>query len=61
RYSEYIEINFSNLSKNIGWFLIERVMSRAKFSFRLLDTDKAILGIGREIIVSPEKLLDLFE
>ena len=63
-YQTYVSkkaINIIHLSKNIGWFLVERIMSRAKFSFRLTAIDKAILGIGREIIVFPENLIELFE
>ncbi|MCK6221427.1 phosphotransferase [Staphylococcus capitis] len=54
-------INKIHLARNIGWFLVERIMSRAKFSFRLTAIDKAILGIGREVIVFPENLIELFE
>ena len=54
-------INKINIARNIGWFLVERIMSRAKFSFRLTAIDKAILGRGREVIVFPENLIELFE
>lgn len=54
-------INKIHIARNIGWFLVERIMSRAKFSFRLTAIDKAILGIGREVIVFPENLIELFE
>ncbi|MFQ3844748.1 phosphotransferase [Staphylococcus pseudoxylosus] len=59
-YKQNKEINTTQLSINIGWFIIERIMSRAKFTFRLSATDKAILGIGREIIVYPHNLKDIF-
>ncbi|HAB0417282.1 phosphotransferase [Staphylococcus capitis] len=59
-YKKVKEINMKQLSINIGWFIIERVMSRAKFTFRLSATDKAILGIGREIILNPHSLKDIF-
>ena len=54
-------INKIHIARNIGWFLVERIMRRAKFSFRLTAIDKAILGIGREVIVFPENLIELFE
>ncbi|WP_145386397.1 phosphotransferase [Staphylococcus capitis] len=63
-YQTYVSkkmINNLHLARNIGWFLVERIMSRAKFSFRLTAIDKAILGIGREVIVFPENLIELFE
>lgn len=63
-YQTYVSkkiINNIHLARNIGWFLVERIMSRAKFSFRLTAIDKAILGIGREVIVFPENLIELFE
>ncbi|WP_238989617.1 phosphotransferase [Staphylococcus sp. MI 10-1553] len=60
-YSIVKPINKINLSINIGWFIIERIMSRAKYSFKLSATDKAILGIGREIILSPNKFEEIFK
>ncbi|HCT0536892.1 TPA: aminoglycoside phosphotransferase family protein, partial [Staphylococcus pseudintermedius] len=60
-YSIVKPINLMNLSINIGWFIIERIMSRAKYSFKLSATDKAILGIGREIILSPNKFEEIFK
>lgn len=36
-------------------------MSRAKFSFRLSAMDKAILGVGRQAILYPEYMQDLFD
>ena len=60
-YASKKTMNKIQFAKNIGWFLLERIMSRAKYSFRLSAIDKAILGIGREIIVFPEKLTELFE
>lgn len=63
-YQTYVSkkmINNIHLARNIGWFLVERIMSRAKFSFRLTAIDKAILGIGREVIIFPENLIELFE
>lgn len=63
-YQTYVSkkmINNIHLARNIGWFLVERIMSRAKFSFRLTAIDKAILGIGREVIMFPENLIELFE
>mgnify|MGYP000555755539 CR=1 FL=1 len=59
-YKKIKEINMRQLSINVGWFIIERIMSRAKFTFRLSATDKAILGIGREIILNPDSLEDIF-
>lgn len=59
-YTEINEINTRQLFINVGWFIIERIMSRAKFTFRLSATDKAILGIGREIILNPDSLEDIF-
>ncbi|MDG0843984.1 aminoglycoside phosphotransferase family protein [Staphylococcus equorum] len=59
-YKQVKEINKTQLSINIGWFIIERIMSRAKFTFRLSATDKAILGIGREIIINPHNFEDIF-
>lgn len=49
-------IDFNYLSINLGSFLLERILSRSKLSFRLSAIDKAILGIGREFIVSSHKL-----
>ncbi|MBA8762313.1 phosphotransferase [Staphylococcus schleiferi subsp. coagulans] len=60
-YSNIKKVDTIQLSTNIGWFIIERIMSRSKFSFRLSAIDKAILGIGREIIVSPNQLVELFD
>lgn len=63
-YQTYVSkkmINNIHLARNIGWFLVERIMSRAKFSFRLTAIDRAILGIGREVIVFPKNLIELFE
>lgn len=47
------------ISKLIGSFLIERVMSRAQFTFRLSDIDKAIVGVGRQAILYPDSVLEL--
>lgn len=44
------------LSINLGAFLLERVLSRAKLSFRLSAIDKAIMGVGREFIISNHRL-----
>ena len=49
-------IDIELLSMNLGAFLLERILSRAKLSFRLSAVDKAILGIGREFIISKYKL-----
>lgn len=59
-YKQIKKIDMRQLSINVGWFIIERIMSRAKFTFRLSATDKAILGIGREIILNPDSLEDIF-
>ncbi|MGT2947731.1 phosphotransferase [Streptococcus devriesei] len=48
------EIDGALLSSNIGCFFIERIISRSKFSFKLSAVDRALAGIGREFIVSPE-------
>ncbi|WP_416458069.1 phosphotransferase [Streptococcus thermophilus] len=52
-------IDIELLSVNLGAFLLERVLSRAKLSFRLSEVDKAILGIGREFIISKYKLTQI--
>ncbi|SUN22463.1 Phosphotransferase enzyme family [Streptococcus agalactiae] len=52
-------IDIELLSINLGAFLLERVLSRAKLSFRLSAVDKAILGIGREFIISKYKLTQI--
>lgn len=58
--SEFGEnIDIELLSINLGAFLLERVLSRAKLSFRLSAVDKAILGIGREFIISKYKLAQI--
>ncbi|MGZ9550238.1 phosphotransferase [Staphylococcus epidermidis] len=59
-YKQIKKIDMRQLSINVGWFIIERIMSRAKFTFRLSATDKAILGIGREIVLNPNSLEDIF-
>ncbi|MBI5974390.1 phosphotransferase [Staphylococcus canis] len=59
-YSNNREIDKLKLYTNIGWFIIERIISRAKFTYRMSPVDKAILGIGREIIVNPLELEDMF-
>ncbi|WP_336805475.1 phosphotransferase [Bacillus subtilis] len=55
------KVDKKRLVTNIGWFVIERIMSRAKFSFRLSAMDKAILGVGRQAILYPEYMQDLFD
>ncbi|USK17601.1 phosphotransferase [Bacillus velezensis] len=55
------KVDKKRLVINIGWFVIERIMSRAKFSFRLSAMDKAILGVGRQAILYPEYMQDLFD
>lgn len=54
-----LEINLKTLSINLGWFLIERVISRSKLTFKLSEIDKAIAGIGRQAIIFPETFVSL--
>ena len=54
-----LDIDYNLLSMNIGSFLIERIFSRSKLSFRLSAIDKAIAGIGREFVLSSDKLTNL--
>ncbi|MBF7126198.1 hypothetical protein ITR00_09280 [Pediococcus pentosaceus] len=58
KYSKYNHgsIDFSVLSADIGWFILERIISRSKFTFRLSSVDKAIAGVGRQAIVNPDSL-----
>ncbi|UQS84132.1 phosphotransferase [Bombilactobacillus thymidiniphilus] len=62
-YSSYTNraIDLENLAIDIGWFVIERVISRSKFTFRLSEVDKAIAGVGRQAIVYPETINNLFK
>ena len=39
-----------------GVFIIRRVLARADFSYKLSGIDKALLGIGRGLIVNPDRL-----
>lgn len=57
--SRNIKINLKTLSVSVGWFLLERVISRSKLTFRLSEIDKAIAGIGRQAIVYPETFISL--
>ncbi len=56
RYQEtsHEDISGELLSSNIGCFFIERIISRSKFSFKLSAVDRALAGIGKEFVVSPE-------
>ncbi len=49
-------LSISDLGYYIGFYIFERIISRAKFSVRLTAVDKAILGIGREMIVEHNAL-----
>ena len=51
-----IELDIKHISVDVGVFLIERVISRARQTFRLSPIDKALLGIGRSFILSEDKL-----
>ncbi|MFC3931353.1 phosphotransferase [Streptococcus dentapri] len=51
-----VNINILDLHFYIGLFIIERIISRAKLSFRLSSIDKALMGIGRGIVVNPNIL-----
>lgn len=56
---EFITSDAKEIARLIGWFLIERIMSRAQFTFRLSDVDKAIAGVGRQAVLEPDSVLDL--
>ncbi|TPR12310.1 phosphotransferase [Apilactobacillus timberlakei] len=55
------KINIKTLSINVGWFLLERVISRSKLTFKLSEIDKAIAGIGRQSIIYPETFISLLK
>lgn len=61
RYTYYSDksINLELLAVNVGWFIIERIISRSKFTYRLSNVDKAIAGVGRQSIVNPKLLVQL--
>lgn len=54
-------IDYTDLAVQVGWFLIERIVSRASFSTRLSELDKAIAGIGRNLVIYPSIMLDYLE
>lgn len=47
------------LSADIGWYLIERVLARSMIAQRLPAADKAIAGIGRQILIHDDALAAL--
>ena len=53
--------DYTDLAVQIGWFLIERVISRSSLSTRLSELDKAIAGIGRNLVIYPSMMLDYLE
>lgn len=50
-------IDSRRLGQDLGWALIERVLARAAMSHRLPAVDKAVAGIGRQALVSPESIV----
>lgn len=44
------------LAQGIGWAIIERILARSMFGYRLAATDRVILGIGRQAILEPAAL-----
>ena len=54
-----ITINIDLLILELGWSILERVLSRAKFSFVLSATDKAIAGIARMMMMHPELVKEI--
>lgn len=49
------------LSRNIGFYLVERVIGRSMLSARLSAADKAIAGIARNVLTRPTLLAGLVE
>jgi hypothetical protein len=47
------------LGADIGWYLIERVLARSMVSQRLPASDKAIAGVGRQVLISDDVITDL--
>lgn len=47
------------LAADIGWYLVERVLARAMLSQKLASFDKAIAGIGRQVLLRPDLLARL--
>jgi aminoglycoside phosphotransferase len=52
-------VDLSEISYFIAWFMVERVLSRAKFVFKISAADKAVLGLARQIIIDPETFVEL--
>lgn len=48
--------DWSNLSVLTGVFVLERIMSRAKLSYKMSEVDKAIMGVARSFIVDSQAL-----
>ena len=53
------EIDPDEIAYFVAWFMIERIISRAKFVLKISPADKAILGIARAIILEPADFTDL--
>ena len=56
-YEEYsknvdFKVDLNEVSFRIGTFILERILSRAKFSFRMSAVDKAIAGVGKQAITN---------
>ncbi len=49
------------LTAELGWCLIERIISRAKLTAKVSAIDKAIAGIGRQIMVDPAAVSKVIE
>lgn len=52
-------VDLSEIAYFVAWFMIERIISRAKFVFKISPADRAILGTARAIILNPADFIDL--
>ena len=53
------KIDLAEIAYFVAWFMIERIISRAKFVFKISPADRAILGISKAIILEPADFTDL--
>lgn len=62
RYLQMGQLNdWRDLSVLTGIFILERITSRAKLSYKLSEVDKAIAGIGRALILNPQALKQVID
>jgi hypothetical protein len=55
-----VPVDGTRLGADIGWFLIERTIARAMMSHRLLPGDRAVAGVGRQMLLNPTDALVTF-